>query len=364
MSKQKNIVFINPGQFGYKAGYYYYCKYLANDENFNISFVCFDQNLSKLEIPDVKVKYVDFSGHTIIRYFRWLKTVFKAMQQDKKKDTIFFMVYFKLCFIFTLLFPKKLKVLDIRTGSISNNSVVNWLQNQQYRFESMFFKHITILSKGLIKHIGINPRKCHWLPLGSEVLSTTNKNFNELKLIYIGSLNNRRIYETIEGLKIFIDQFPINIKKISYDIFGFGSKKELETLKQKINSTGLTKIINYHGRKNHTELKPFFDQCNIGVAYVPQTRYYEYQPATKTFEYILSGMACIATNTYENRILITNENGVICDDNKESFAEALTTVVVNQHVFDSKKIRNSLSDFTWKNIVNNNLKLFLNNICE
>src|SRR5690554_3799694 len=121
------------------------------------------------------------------------------------------MVYFKLCFIFTLLFPKKLKVLDIRTGSISNNSVVNWLQNQQYRFESMFFKHITILSKGLIKHIGINPRKCHLLPLGSEVLSTTNKNFNELKLIYIGSLNNRRIYETIEGLKIFIDQFPINI---------------------------------------------------------------------------------------------------------------------------------------------------------
>lgn len=362
MSKQKNIVFINPGQFGYKAGYYYYCKYLANDENFNISFVCFDQNLPKLEIPGVKVKYVDFSGSTILRYLRWLKAVFKVMQQDKKKGTIFFMVYFKLCFIFTLLFPKKLKVLDIRTGSISNNPTKNWLQNQQYRLESLFFKHITILSKGLIKHIGINPRKCHWLPLGSEILSTTNKNFNSLNLIYVGTFNGRRIHETIDGLNIFIKEYNPEQFNVSYDIFGFGSETEEELIKQKIRKYKLQNTVRFHGRKNHLELIPYLNHCNIGVAYVPITPYYQYQPVTKVIEYTLSGLISIATKTYENQQMINSVNGLMCDDNAADFALKLDELSKNLKKFNSQLIRDSLMHYEWQSIVNQNLKPFLNSL--
>lgn len=359
MSKQKNIVFINPGQFGYKAGYYYYCKYLANDENFNISFVCFDQNLPKLEIPGVKIKYVNFSGSTILRYLRWLKAVFKVMQQDKKKDTIFFMVYFKLCFIFTLLFPKKLKVLDIRTGSISNNSVVNWLQNQQYRFESMFFKHITILSKGLIDHIGINPNKCYWLPLGSEKLSEKDKDFKNINLMYVGTFNGRRIHETIEGLNIFIKKYNSEHLTISYDIFGFGLQSEITQIENKIVEYNLQDIVVFHGRKNHFELIPYFDKCNIGVAYVPITPYYQNQPATKVIEYALSGMINIATKTYENQQMINYSNGFLCNDTPHDFAVAIKEISNNIETYNSNTIRASLRDYEWKYIVEENLKPFL-----
>lgn len=355
MTEQKNIIFINPGQFGYKAGYYYYSKYLANDKRFNISFLCFDQNLPKLEIDGVKVKYIDFLGNIITRHFRWLKAVYSIMKHNKTRSTIFFMVYFKLCFIYTLLFPKKLIVLDIRTGSISNNSIKNWLQNLQYRFESLFFKHITILSKGLIKHIGINPQKCHWLPLGAEIFSNQNKNFNSINLIYVGTLNGRRIHETIDGLDIFIKYYNSEKINISYDIFGFGSEKEEEIIKQKIVNYKFQNTVKFHGRKNHIELKYFFDKCNIGVAYVPQTKYYEYQPSTKIFEYIFSGMVCIATNIFENRILITNENGVICNDDKDGFANAIKEIQNKMHEYSSQNIRSTLNSYSWNNIIKKKL---------
>jgi len=49
--------------------------------------------------------------------------------------------------------------------------------------------------------------------------------------------------------------------------------------------------------------------------------YYDCQPATKTFEYILSGMVCIATSTYENKKLINNINGVLCNDIQKALQE-------------------------------------------
>lgn len=44
--------------------------------------------------------------------------------------------------------------------------------------------------------------------------------------------------------------------------------------------------------------------------YVPITDYYEYQPPTKTFEYVLSGLLCLATATSSNKEVITEEKVV------------------------------------------------------
>ena len=97
-------------------------------------------------------------------------------------------------------------------------------------------------------------------------------------------------------------------------------------------------------------------QANLGVAYVPMTPYYECQPSTKIYEYVLSGMYCIATNTYENRILIEPVNGLICDDNAESFCEALEQYhKMDRSGFNSAEIRKSMEKYEWSNIVNNQL---------
>ena len=356
--RNKKLLCVNPGQFGYQTGYYYYCKYLKND--FDITFLCYDRELDKLKIDGVNVKYVSFEGNKIRRYCRWLKTFIKEVV--KGHYDIIFLVYFKLCFIIGLLFKSKKIVLDIRTGSIKQNRTKNYLQNIQTKLESSFFKHITVLSKGLIKVIGLNKKKCHLLPLGAECLSLHNKNYQEFNILYIGTFNSRRIHETIVGLKLFLENKPEFKEKISYDIFGFGSEDELNLIHKTIGVNYLKDIVKFHGRKNHKDLQCYFDNCNIGISYVPMTDYYDYQPVTKTFEYILSGMVCIATKTHENSKLINNRNGVLCDDNPESFASALEQVYNWRDTFHSEQIRNTLKAFTWENIIENNLKIFLEEV--
>jgi glycosyltransferase involved in cell wall biosynthesis len=73
-------------------------------------------------------------------------------------------------------------------------------------------------------------------------------------------------------------------------------------------------------------------------------------------------MPCIATKTYENKKLITDNNGVLCNDNPESFAEALNKTISVITNYNSDIIRKSLSEHTWESIVKHKLKPILKNI--
>jgi len=362
MNQVKNIILINPGQFGYKAGYYYYAKYLSRYDEYIVTVLCFDQGLPKVDIPKVKVEYIDFCGSKSQRLLRWLMSVKTMYDAHSDKSSIFFMSRFNFCFVFPLLFPKAKKILDIRTGSVSRKSMINWLQNKQYKFESHFFSVISIISKGLSSQLGLNGSKCHWLPLGSDVLSKTNKEFKSLKIIYVGTFDGRRIHETIEGLSIFLSKNSRLNLQVSYDIFGFGDDKQVQLINNTLNKCELKGIVKYHGRKNHFELKSYYDSCNIGISYVPVTKYYENQPVTKTFEYILAGMVCVATSTYENKKIINGANGILCDDTPLGFAEALDKIVMNKHNYCSTIIRGTLIDYTWERIVERRLKPLLEKV--
>ena len=73
----------------------------------------------------------------------------------------------------------------------------------------------------------------------------------------------------------------------------------------------LENVCTTHGRIDYYKLKPFFDKCNVGVSYIPIRDYYQYQPPTKTFEYGLSGLVTIATETKSNQEVINNCNGIL-----------------------------------------------------
>ena len=125
------MLFINPGQFGYKAAYYYYYKYLKY--YFDITFICRYRKLKKVTLDGVNVKNISFEGNIIKRKYKWLKIVIKDIKNNNY-DLIFF-VYFKLCFIIGLLFVSLKAILDIRTASIKNNRFNNFLQTIQLQFE-------------------------------------------------------------------------------------------------------------------------------------------------------------------------------------------------------------------------------------
>jgi glycosyltransferase involved in cell wall biosynthesis len=123
-------------------------------------------------------------------------------------------------------------------------------------------------------------------------------------------------------------------------------------------------VVKITGRIPHTKLGSFFDQCNIGVSYVPMVDYYDCQPVTKTFEYLLSGMPVIATATSENKIVIEPGNGIVVDDNAHDFYSGLKALFENKHQFDSDKIRSQAIRYTWADIVRENLKKYLEKLPE
>jgi len=342
------ILIINPNQFGYYAGYYHYCKYLKG--KFDIDFVCMDQGLPKVEMDGVNVKYINTNSNKK----NWRIFLYKEIRKmEFSKYNFIFTTYFKYIFISRFFGLPRRAVVDIRTGDLSTNEFKRGLWNRLIKFETHFFKSITILSNSLLKELNLKKSNCHLLTLGSDYISTTEKKYNTPKLLYVGTLHKRNIDKTIYAFSKFQEKYKV--KNISYDIIGFGNKDEENDVNEAINNLSLNKVVKFHGRKNYEELVPFFDNANIGMSYIPITRYFNCQPPTKTFEYSLSGLINIATDTDENRALINADNGVLCDDTINGVANAIEQLYLNRETYNYYKIKSSLKKYLWANVVENNL---------
>lgn len=350
MSK-KSILIIIKNQFGYHTDYTKYCEYLNSE--FNITYLCFDAGYEKLVMNNVNVKYIKVSGPKVFRGIRFLIACFMNIINN---DKVVFIDYFEKCHLLKNLFPSKKMILNIRTLSVIPQKTIRVRQDLNLRKACAIFDHITPISIGVAKELRLSPKKFTIVPVGADNISITNKSFGSLRLLYVGSLNGRNIIHTILGLSYFIRKYPKI--PISYDIIGDGT--EVEQLNQIINELELSSIVKLHGRISHFKLKPFFDNSNIGISYIPMTEYFDFQPPTKTFEYILSGIPCIATKTNENKKLIKDVNGVLCCDNPESFSRGLEVVYKKRSSYDSKVIRESLKEYTWNKIVDQKLKPVIN----
>jgi len=348
MSK-KTLLIINKAQFGYHTDTYKYCQYLQNE--FDITYICFDLKREKKHLDGIEVFYIPYEGSFLkkgIDFINYCRQHIKNNEID-----LIFIVYFQMVSILKLLVQTKRIILDIRSGSVNRNLVKRKIFDTRLSLESKLFENISIISDCLRKKLKIESKKCYILPLGADTLSIVNKSFQNIHLIYVGTLNSRNIHETVIGLSKYLKINDTEMIEISYDIFGFGTGDEENLLNRTIEENGLNTIVKFHGRKNHTELKNYFDFCNIGVSYIPITDYFECQPPTKTFEYINAGMLCIGTSTKLNRNLITTTNGVVSSDSPESFASALEKVYNNKDNYDSKKIRETLTQYSWDCIIKN-----------
>ena len=348
---KNSILFINKSQFGYHTDYLMYCEYLKDD--YDVVFICFDVGLKKIKISGVDVKYVSFKGP---RFLRGIKFIYKTMLEIWFTKSIIFINYFDKCYLLKLFCPWKKIILDIRTLSVNFNLNIRKIENNKIKHASKYFNIITVISDEIRNKINLRIQNSFILPLGANTISFEKKSFNrEMRLLYIGSLDGRNIDETINGLYLYLKDSKID--RVSYDIIGYGH--EFMKLKNLINLNGMNDIIKLHGKKHYFELKSFLDKCNIGVSFVPITDYYDYQPVTKTFEYLSSGLVCIATNTIENKKIINGVNGVLCEDNSYSFAQGLRILNNNFSNYNSLEIRNSVKGYDWYSIVNYSLKPIL-----
>lgn len=338
----RRILIISRYQFGYHTDVYKWCLYLR--KYYNVNIVTLDMGKTKMDIDNVNVHYV---AGTDNRLLNGLFFVLVSIRYIFNFKGIIWIHHFPGCSIFKRIFPKKNYVLDIRSLSVSESKEYRDHLNKKIKKDSEFYDYVTVISEGVRKQLSLPKSKSDILPLGSDPFCENEKEYNSLKLIYVGSLTNRNILETVKGFSLFINKYPeIDIE---YDIIGEG--KDRIVINEFIASENLSNKVKTYGFIHHSELKPFFEKCNVGISYVPQTDYYDFQPPTKTFEYILSGLFTIATDTFANREIISNTNGFLIEDNAESFAKGLEYVWNKRKELNTIAIKKSLSEYCWESIV-------------
>lgn len=342
----KKLLIISQAQYGYLIDYTKYCEYLKND--FNITYLCWDYGNKKIKEPNIKIIYVFRNGNIITRNVKFISFIIKHIKETKYD--IIFISYFRGSSLIPLNFKKNIpKIhLDIRTGNISKYFIKRFIYNNLLRIESNFFNSISLISNGLQKFLGIH-ESAIILPLGATFTNINHNSINKLHLLYVGTFSNRRLEDTIYGMKLFLSHNPT--LDITYTIIGDGLKHEIENLQNIINKLDLQGYIKLTGYIPHKELIPYYEKANVGISFIPMTSYFDFQPATKTFEYLMAGMPVIATKTYSNKEIIKKENGILIDDDPVSFAEGINHMYKHLESFDKEKIIESVEKYEWRLII-------------
>lgn len=332
-------------QFGYHTDTYFYCKFLRG--HFETTYLCWDYNREKQYLKNVDVIYVSRSGSIISRNIRYIFACINHLRKNNYDSGL--IKYFRGCSILRMFCPGRDWIFDIRTGAVEKNAISRGFYNTLMRIEASVFPNVTIVSKSLAKKLFLLG-KSEIVPLGAESIANNSKEFGSLKLLYVGTLANRNIEDTVNGFAKFYRQCQSKLR-VSYTIIGSGHKEEEAKLRELVDKLDLNDVVNVLGYVAHAGLQPYFSDCNVGMSYVPITAYFDSQPVTKTFEYLLSGMPVIATATSENANVIDDENGVLIEDSLDGVYQGLREIWARRNTFSSPEIIQASQEYRWKNIV-------------
>jgi glycosyltransferase involved in cell wall biosynthesis len=349
------VILASPNQYGYFTIYYNYAKYLSRE--FKVIYICFDQGEIKFkEQENIRVVYVESGRNKIIRILKYFKAIIRIFRKNSSSKLI--LKYYFFSSLLNLFIPRNDLILDIRTGYTSVVRFKTFFFNSIIRIEAFPFKRIITLSESLREKLMLQIKKTIIIPLGADQIVFQPKTFDKLILLYIGTLTSRNISQTVEGLSLFLKNIRKNID-IKYHIVGGGKPFEVKKLNDTINHFNLQRIVQYEGPVYGENLKRFFTNCNIGVSYIPMIKDYDCQPATKTIEYLMAGMPVIATETYENKKIISDYNGILIRDDPQSFAEGLNKIISIKDKFSYEEITNSVKEYSFEHIIESKLKPLL-----
>lgn len=340
---KKKLLILTTQQFGYLTDAFKYCQYAS--EEFDITYVCWNHEQPKMDCPGVNVKYVSRKGNLPVRNFRLLKA-FNA--EIKKNYDAVFVNYTRGISLVKLLNPTRKIIFDIRTLSVSPSILRRWSYNFFLKFESLFFNKVSIISDDIAKNIGI--KNYFLLPLGADAISSPNVKTDNLHLLYVGTLRNRDIIKCVKGFHLYCEKN--GDKQAKFTIVGDTTHSELSEIKKYVTDFNLENQVFPIGRVPHSELESYFGKATVGVSFIPMTKYYDFQPPTKTFEYLLSGIPVIATKTHANKEILKNSSdSVLVNDDEYEFANAISYFKTNSSNVNSALISANAQSFSWKSII-------------
>jgi glycosyltransferase involved in cell wall biosynthesis len=356
---KKRLLIADQSQFGYHVDTYKYSILLQRD--YAISLICWDYGHKKLPEEDTRVVYISRAGNKIERLARYIAHTIREIRTEK--HDLVLVVKFPFCSLIRWFNPNKRMMLFITSGYVGDNRVMKLINDGLLYCDSLFFRHVLVQSETLRRRLHIRQSKSYIASVGADEMTLQDKNFDSMHLFYVGTLRYRAIDKTVEGFARFYEYIKHSMEA-SYDIVGFGSPAEEKKLVETIRRTECEDKVRFYGRVPHNELRPFLDKNNIGVAFIPMVKHFDCQPATKVFEYLLSGMAVLATATRENQLVIHSGNGVLIRDDADGVFYGLMELYMNRGKYDSRMIKHDSAQYTWHNIICNGLRNYFDSIMD
>lgn len=260
----------------------------------------------------------------------------------------------RFAFLYPLLLPKVNMAVSSYLNAVNQSKLERKFHYYLRKIIMSPFDNILLPHQYLVEYFGLSKKNTYVVNWGQKPISDRPKEFVALNLLYIGSISGRKVDETLTGLDIFLKKYQQDCP-IQYHIIGSGKREVIDKILELIKEYGLEGNVFYHGRLSDDEVKYFFDMCNVGISYVPITGYYTDLHVTKTDEYLLSGLAVLATATNYNKSVINDKNGVLIKDNPSDFALGLKLISERFSQYDSKSIVKGVEEKTSKYLVKNRI---------
>lgn len=350
--RPKSLLVVSLLQFGVHTDTVKYCERLRG--RWRVTCLCLESGLPRLELDGVDVVYCTRRPLGKAELGLFLDTL--RLLRSRAFDLVF-LRRTKYSFLLRLVHLRLPMVFDVRSGSIEDGAAVRIVEDTLTWFNARFFRHITVISRGLARRLRL-PGRAHVLPLGADPApELTHRIPGELRLVYIGTFKGRRLERTVLGLRAFLDDG--GNPRCRYSIIGFGPQPDTERLRRVVVDTGLADIISIEGRIGHAEVSSVLAGYDVGVAFTPRAPWYEHQPSTKIFEYLAAGLLCIATDSAANREIVTPDTGVLIDGTAESFRAGLHEIAALLPASDPRRVAEAVRDHNYGRIIDDNLAPYL-----
>jgi glycosyltransferase involved in cell wall biosynthesis len=349
------ILILFPYQWGYNTDFLFYSTLLS--EKYEVTYIGYNLNLPGVDEGRVNVINVNYSGK--LSLITLMRVVIKEIKKGQYSHLL--LNYFLLSSILKCLLPKKLKIIvDIRTSFIYQSAFKTKIFNTILKVECKFFSNITVVSAGLKQFLKL-PKRTHVLPLGGPVHEIVVKNFDVMNFLYVGTFYDRDLVQTVKAFSEFVATHS-SLVAMKYTIIGYGSPIEMSEISDTIRNLNMERYISYLGAIRYPQLNEYLLSHNFGICYIPLTDYYDCQPPTKTFEYLLSGIVVLGTNTTENRRVIDPSNGLLTYDSASDFYNGMVELYNRRFTYSSENIQKNSQKFSWTAIVSDNLVPYLNSL--
>lgn len=356
-----NILLIGGKQYGYYTPYYSCCLHCPKDVY--ITYLGVNTGLPIVKPSSDNVRVLEIKSSYNSRPTRLYARIRFNIQCIKeillgKYDVVCVLHYTGVFLLGLVAFLRGRRImLDITTGALHSTARKRKRKNQMIYLETFFFPRVSILSLNLAQRLKLNKKKTYHFPLGGEILDMPERSYDHLNLLYLGAVcKMRQIERTIQGLALFVKRHPEI--PVFYDIVGPIRLGEESFYQKEIENPVIKDNVALRGYVHHKDMYPYWRKANIGVSFIPMNESYDLQPPTKTYEYIGAGIPVIATATTENKEIVNDDNGILCQNTPESFADALEQFWMHRHEYHLKKIQSTIKNSTWEVVVFNLFQYF------